>query len=184
MTHPSQPTDALPRTGPPAHTQEMPAVPPPPATPAGDQHDAAAFVPGLAAPPAAPSSRRWSYGPRLRAIALGVTLVLLALVFLTWGLAVGREPLWSAATLWSVFAFACTAWILLAFVPDAPGRSRLRPRFGWRAALGGLAGLAVFWLLVALPQAATNRGFLLTAAFAAAIAAVWTSPNRPVAGRD
>ena len=45
-------------------------------------------------------------------------------------------------------------------------------------AAGGLVGLVVFWLLVVLPVADTDRGFLLTAALAALGAALWIAPSR------
>jgi hypothetical protein len=66
----------------------------------------------------------------------------------------------------------------LAFVPDAPGRTRVPARTGWQVAAGGFVGLAVFWLLVALPDVATDRGFVLTAALAALAGALWTAPSR------
>jgi hypothetical protein len=40
-------------------------------------------------------------------------------------------------------------------------------------AAGGLTGLAAFWVLVVLPRADSDRGFLLTAALAALGAALW-----------
>jgi hypothetical protein len=42
----------------------------------------------------------------------------------------------------------------------------------------GLAGLTAAWVLVALPLAASDRGFWLTAAVAAAGAALWLAPGR------
>jgi hypothetical protein len=47
-----------------------------------------------------------------------------------------------------------------------------------RLALGGLAGLAVFWVLIALPRVDSDRGFLLTAALGALAVAVWLAPSR------
>jgi hypothetical protein len=193
VTHPSHRADSPIGTTPGPPTQEIPAVLPPPSssgpvlppgTPPDQPADPAAFVPGFAGPqPAAypppaepPSGRRWS--PRRRAAALGVGLVLLSLLLLAWGLSVGRDPLWETATLWSVFGFACALAVLLVFVPDAPRAGRSQPGPARRIALGALAGLGVFWLVAALPQAASNRGFLLTAAFAAAVAAVWTNRDR------
>jgi hypothetical protein len=52
------------------------------------------------------------------------------------------------------------------------------PATAERPALGGLAGLAVFWLLIALPRVDSDRGFLLTAALGALGVAVWLSPTR------
>jgi hypothetical protein len=41
-----------------------------------------------------------------------------------------------------------------------------------------VAGIAVAWVLVALPLAASDRGFWLTAALAASGAALWSTPGR------
>ena len=142
------------------------------------------FVPGFTgvgatAPPPA-SRRRFSYGPRARAAVAGISLVALSVLLLQLGLGLGfgTESFWSVVPLWSLFASLAAVLGLLAFVPDAPGRSRLRPQSGWKVAAGGLAGLAVFWLLVVLPVADTDRGFLLAAALAALAAALWIAPSR------
>jgi hypothetical protein len=140
------------------------------------------FMPGFAGTgtPTPPSRRRFSYGPRARAALAGVVLVLLAVLLLQLGLGLrlGAESLWSVIALWSAFASLAALLGLLAFVPDAPGRSRLRPGSGWKVAVGGLAGLTVFWLLVVLPVAGTDRGFLLTAALVTLGGAVWIAPSR------
>lgn len=148
-------------------------------------------LPGGATPPAAgtgmaqpsvapPSRRRVSFGPRARAALTGVILVALSLLLAVLGLSYGfgGESLWSRTPLWSLLAIVAVVLGLLAFVPDAPGRSRLRPHSGWKIAAGGLVGFVVFWLVVVLRMAATDRGFVLTAALAALAAAVWIAPSR------
>jgi hypothetical protein len=55
---------------------------------------------------------------------------------------------------------------------------RFPARAAWRAGAAGAAALAAFWVLVALPLAASDRGFWLTAALAAAAASLWFAPGR------
>jgi hypothetical protein len=114
---------------------------------------------------------------RDRATLAGVGLAVLALVLLELGLALdfGTRSLWSAVPLWSAFATVAALLTLLAFA--APARAA-RSGVVWRVAAGGLVGLAVFWLLVVLPDADTNRGFVLTAALACLGAGVWIGPGR------
>ena len=161
------------------------------------------YVPGLpgAAPspasaPAAPPSWQGSTGAdtpaeggggasrpaagRDRGALVGVGLVLLSLVLLQFGLSLrfGTESFWSALPLWSLFATVCVVLGLAASAALLPGGRRLDRRTGGRIAAGGLTGLAVFWLLVVLPRADTDRGFLHTAALAALGGAVWLATNR------
>jgi hypothetical protein len=115
-----------------------------------------------------------SPAPRARAQLIGLALAVLGLVLLEVGLALGfgGASLWSATPLWSAFATIAALVALLAFVPttrSADGGAAAPTRI----ALGGLAGLAVFWLLVVLPDAASNRGFVLTAALACLGAGFW-----------
>jgi hypothetical protein len=105
-------------------------------------------------------------------------LVALSLLLLELGLALDLDggSLWSRVPLWSAFA------TLAVLVGALPLVSRLRLPGGTataeEVALGGLAGLGVFWVLVALPDADTDRGFLLTAALAALGVALWLAPGR------
>lgn len=124
----------------------------------------------------APSARR----PRDPRALLGLGLVTLALVLLEVGLLVefGARSYWSAVTLWSAFATACALLTLLAFAAFYPAGNRLRPEPAWRVAAGGLVGVAAFWLLVVLPEVASDRGFVLTAALAALGGALWIGPRR------
>jgi hypothetical protein len=104
----------------------------------------------------------------------------LALVLLQLGLFLdfGTDSLWSAVTLWSAFATLAVVAALLAFVLSAAPAARFREEAAWRIAAGGLLGLAVFWLLVVLPGADSDRGFLLTGALACLGAALWVGTGR------
>jgi hypothetical protein len=176
---------------PPAPYAPVAAQPQPTTAEDGAQSGSPAdFVPGFAeagtptpTPPPSPSpspSPSRSYGPRERAALAGVVLVVLCVLLLQLGLGLrlGTESLWSVIPLWSAFATVAALLGLLAFVPDALDRSKLRPRAGWKVAAGGLVGLTVFWLLVVLPVAGTDRGFLLTAALVSLGGAVWIAPSR------
>lgn len=118
--------------------------------------------------------------PRDRGALVGVGLVLLSLVLLQFGLLLGfgAESFWSALPLWSSFATVCVVLGLAASTALLPAGRRLDPRTGWRIAAGGLTGLAVFWVLVVLPAADTDRGFLHTAALGALAGAVWLATGR------
>ena len=166
------------------------ATPPPADTsrhPLGAPHTPEAARPARS--PRTPRRPRTPRAPRSprpaeeRAVRVGTGLTALSLLLLQVGLAVGfgEVSLWSAVTLWSVFA---TLAALLGALPYA-GRfvpaARLRPDAAWKVAAGGLTGVAVFWVLVVLPRVDSDRGFVLTAALAALGAALWVAPGR---GRD
>ncbi|MCZ2858757.1 hypothetical protein [Blastococcus sp. VKM Ac-2987] len=161
------------------------------------------FVPGppgagSPAPPAQPATSSWPEileagesadeaaatkqprAPRDRTALAGAGLVALALVLLQLGLALafGTGSFWSAIPLWSAFATGCVLLGLAGFAGLVPTGRRLGERTGRRIAAGGLAGLAVFWVLVVLPNADTDRGFLHTAALAALGGAVWLATGR------
>jgi hypothetical protein len=125
------------------------------------------------APAKAPRVR----APQSRAALLGIGLAVLALVLLELGLGLGfgGRSLWSLVPLWSAFATVAALLALTGFVPVA---ATAGSGLSWRIAAGGLAGLAVFWLLVVLPHADTNRGFVLTAALGALGAGLWMGPAR------
>ena len=125
----------------------------------------------------APAKPPRARAPQDRATLLAVGLAVLGLVLLELGLGLdfdGRS-LWSLVPLWSAFA---TVAALLALAGVAPAVSRAGSGVVWRIAAGGLVGLAVFWLLVVLPHADTNRGFVLTAALGALGAGIWIGPGR------
>jgi hypothetical protein len=117
------------------------------------------------------SKRRRAGGGLHRTALAGLVLAAVAVVLLELGLTLdfGGESYWSAVTLWSAFA---TVAGLLALAAVSPAGGRLGSRGAGRVAVGGLVGLAVFWLLVVLPDVATDRGFLLTAALGCLGAAV------------
>jgi hypothetical protein len=146
--------------GPPAGAPATPAEPPP--APATTRQ----FLVDLSDEPAARRSRA---GVRAASLLLGVA----AAAVLQLGLLVhgGTASLWSRTPLWSAFA---TAAVVAGLAGVAARLAGSRP-WGRPVALGGLGGLAVFWLLVALPSADSDRGFLLTAAVACLAAAVWSS---------
>ena len=125
----------------------------------------------------APAKPPRARGPQDRATLLGLGLAVLALVLLELGLGLGfgGRSLWSLVLLWSAFA---TVAALLALAGIAPATSRAGSGLSWRIAAAGLVGLAVFWLLVVLPHADTNRGFVLTAALGALGAGLWMGPGR------
>ncbi|MGY1839331.1 MULTISPECIES: hypothetical protein [unclassified Modestobacter] len=115
-----------------------------------------------------------------RTVLVALGLGVLGLVLLELGLALdfGTESVWEVTPTWSAFA---TVAALLALVPGLRrlAGDRLGARTAWRVGAGGAVGLAAFWVLVALPLVASDRGFLLTAALAAAAGAVWLAPGRP-----
>jgi hypothetical protein len=203
-THPPvQPVDAPVPTGPVDFVPGLPGLgtppPPPPAppaaapaptpAPAASTHDSGAS-PATATRtwpetlesgsadgrPGKPRTRR----PWDRAALLGLGLVALSVLLLEVGLTldVGGESYWSVIPLWSAFATVCTLLALVAFGASYLAGGRVRSGSAWRMAAAGLLGLGVFWLLVVLPVADTDRGFVLTAALAALGAALWVGPHR------
>jgi hypothetical protein len=108
--------------------------------------------------------------------ALGLGVAGLAMLEAGLVLGFGSESLWDVVPTWSAFA---TVAALVALVP-AVARLAGRPsaRTAWRIGAVGAAGVAAFWVLIGLPLVASDRGFWLTAATAAAGAAVWLSPGR------
>ncbi|WP_448626173.1 hypothetical protein [Geodermatophilus sp. URMC 64] len=144
----------------------------PPRTPADVQPTGP--VDGLPRPPRpAPGGLR--VRPR-RGTATVRVLVLTSAVLLEIGLLMGagREArLWTAAPLWAAFA---TVAVLLGALAAARSR-QLRNDRAWKTAAAGLTGLAVFWVVVVLPEVTANRGFLLTAALACLGVALWIAPG-------
>jgi hypothetical protein len=118
-----------------------------------------------------------------RSVLAGLGLGLVGLLLLELGLALdfGNDSLWSVVPTWSAFATVAAVVALLPlvarWVPRAPGAGTT-----WRIGLAGLAALAAFWVLVALPLVASDRGFLLTAGLGLAAAALWLAPGRAAAG--
>jgi hypothetical protein len=116
--------------------------------------------------------------PRARAGAAGAGLALAAVVLLEVGMTAhgGGSALWPRIPLWCAFATVCAVLALAAL----PGVRRVLPRGARASAVAavGLAGVAVFWLLVVLPVGNTDRGFVLTAALACLAAGVWLTAGR------
>ena len=114
-----------------------------------------------------------------RSVLAGLGLGLLALVSLQIGLVLDDDlrSLWAEVPTWSAFA---TLAVLVAPVPLVAGLAgrRLPPRTAWQVGAAGVAALAVFWVLIALPLVLSDRGFWLTAALGAAGAALWLAPGR------
>ena len=194
--------------GPPASgAQPVPAVQPPvqpPAQPTGPV-DWMPGLPGLGTPsppptPAAPptpvptwpeslegddaprerAKPRAARLPQDRSTLVGVGLAALAMLLLQLGLVLdlGSQSLWDVVPLWSAFATAAVLVGLLALLYASSPGGRSRAGQAWRVGAAGLVGLAVFWLLVALPRADGDRGFLLTAALGSLGAALWVGAKR------
>jgi hypothetical protein len=90
----------------------------------------------------------------------------------------GTESLWDVVPLWSGFATAAVLVGLLALAYASSPAGRSRAGQAWRVCAAGVVGLAVFWLLVALPQVDSDRGFLLSAALGSLGAAAWLGAKR------
>ncbi len=143
--------------------------------------------PGPTPPPApAPTAQvpakpaRAPRTPRDRAVLVTTGLGVLGLALLELGLALrlGGQVIWSDLPLWSAFATLAALVAVVGLAASLVPGGRLRPAVAEKLALGGLGGLAVFWVLIALPRVDSDRGFLLTAALGALGAAVWLSPVR------
>ncbi|MGY1696883.1 hypothetical protein ACI780_18445 [Geodermatophilus sp. SYSU D00814] len=150
-----------------------PPPPPPPAAPAE-----APAAPAAEAPPR--RTARAPRTPRDRAVLITTGLGVVGLVLLELGLALrlGGQVLWSDLPLWSAFATLAALSGVVGLAASLLSGGRLRPAVAERLAVGGLAGLAVFWVLIALPRVDSDRGFLLTAALGALAVAVWLAPAR------
>jgi hypothetical protein len=179
------PTPAPPAYGSGA-TDVVPGFPDRPAAPAsGSSAATPSPSPGPTTAPDAPSAthRRSPFGAaphagRSRAVLLALGLAVAALVLLEIGLVLdyGNQSLWEVVPTWSAFATLAALVVLVA--PLAALSGRLSGRTAWRVGAVGVGALAVSWVLVALPLAASDRGFWLTAALGAAGAALWLTPGR------
>jgi hypothetical protein len=128
----------------------------------------------------APGRPRKERAPRDRAAVAGMALAALSVVLLVLGLTLqfGAGSMWSTVPLWSSFATVAALVALVGMAAGALAAGRFPAGVPWRLAAGGLVGVAVFWLLVVLPDADSDRGFVLTAALAALGAALWVGPGR------
>jgi peptidoglycan/LPS O-acetylase OafA/YrhL len=156
--------------------------PPPPAAATGAHAPGPAWPETLDAdePTRERAGARVARLPQDRGALAGIGLAVLALVLLQLGLALdfGTESLWDVVPLWSAFATLAALVGLLAVVLASSKTSRARARQAWPVGAAALVGLAVFWLLVVLPGADSDRGFLLTAALACLGAALWIGAKR------
>ncbi len=118
--------------------------------------------------------------PQDRGVLVPIGLAALALVLLQLGLSLefGSDSSWESVPLWSAFATAATVAGLVCLVVAALKRGRPSAEQAWRAGAAALVGLSVFWLLVVLPVADGDRGFLLTAALGSLGAALWMAAER------
>ena len=125
------------------------------------------------------TGRRVARLPQDRGVLAAVGLAVLALVLLELGLVLDfrLESLWDAVPLWSAFATLAVLVGLVAVLVSSRG-GHARPGQAWAVGAAGLVGLAVFWLLVVLPGADSDRGFLLTAALGCLGAALWIGAKR------
>lgn len=171
---PAPPPPAAAHLAPPAAPASEPGPDAPPTVPAPSWPESLEADEPAAAPP------KKARTPRDLATIAGPALAALALVVLEVGLLLAFDSVsyWSAVTLWSAFATAAAVVALLAFLAFYPAGNRLRSSAVWRLAAGGLVGLSVFWVLVVLPDVASDRGFVLTAALACLGGAVWIGPRR------
>jgi hypothetical protein len=172
-------------------TQEIPVVPaavantqhlpPPPVTPEVEVPDGTRttgpvdFVPQ---PPRSGGPGVTGSGRRLPVRLLAPAAAVLGLAVLELGLLLrfGSRSLWSQIPLWSSFATLVAAVALGTLAgPAVTGRGSARDG---KVGLAALACLAVFWLLVVLPLADTDRGFVLTAGVALLGAGAWLGRSR------
>ena len=118
--------------------------------------------------------------PQDRGVLAAIGLAVLSLVLLQLGLWLdfGLESLWDAVPLWSAFATLAVLVGLAALLVSSSKTGRARADQAWKIGAAGLVGLAVFWLLIVLPGADSDRGFLLTAALGALGAALWIGAKR------
>jgi hypothetical protein len=112
-----------------------------------------------------------------RATLVALGLAVLAVVLLEVGLLLRFSSVsyWSAVPLWSAFA---TLVAVVALVAVAAGSIPARSSTARPVAIGAVVALAVFWVLVVVPNVASDRGFVLTAALACLAAAVWAGTRR------
>ena len=184
--HPAPPVEAPQPTGPVGFVPGLPGLgtPPPPPPPAHSVPPAPVPTwPETLENEGAEKGRAGTRGVRLpqdRSALVAVGLAALSLVLLQLGLALdfGTQSLWDVVPLWSAFATAAVLVGLVALLVASSPRGRARAGQAWRVGAAALGGLAVFWLLVVLPGADSDRGFLLTAALGALGAGLWVGAKR------
>jgi hypothetical protein len=142
-------------------------------------------LPGVGTPASPPPAPRRDRAPRpsaarreSRSRLAGLGLVAAAVALLEAGLVLrfGAESLWHTVPTWSTFATVTAALGAVPFL--LRGAGGLTGRGVWQVGAAGTVGVAVFWVLVVLPDVATNRGFVLTVALGLLAGAVWLAPGR------
>jgi hypothetical protein len=121
----------------------------------------------------------------------GLVLGVVAVAAIVIGLFIGESDgagapsvnLWdrTGAPLWSIVAIVAAAASL---VPTLNTVLNLSARLAWTIGAVGAAYLVFWWVLFILPSISLNVAFLVTLGVAAAVAAVWTSPDNPYRGRS
>lgn len=117
-------------------------------------------------------------GDRGALIPIGLAALAVVLLQLGVSLELGSDSWWESVPMWSAFATAATLVGLLCLVVAASKRGRPSADQAWRTGAAALVGLSVFWLLVVLPVADGDRGFLLTAALGCLGAGLWIAAER------
>jgi hypothetical protein len=179
---PTGPVDfvpGLPAAGAPPPPSVPPVPPSAPATAPAPQPTGTPGWPDSLDADERPSARQKVRVPVGRATLVGLGLAVLAVVLLEIGLLLTFSSVsyWSAVPLWSAFATLVT---VVALVAVAAGSVPARSGTARPVAIGAVVALAVFWVLVVVPNVASDRGFVLTAALACLAAAVWAGTRRTV----
>ncbi len=82
---------------------------------------------------------------------------------------------WDAYTAWAIFAMVCA---LLQLAPVVGRRIGLADESSWSLDAVGTAGLVAYWVIIVLPGASSNTGFVQTLAVGFAVIGLWLSPGR------
>lgn len=82
---------------------------------------------------------------------------------------------WHSYLAWALFAVVCA---LLQLAPVLGRHVGMTDESSWSLAAVGTAGLAAYWVIIVLPGASSNTGFVQTLAVGLAIVALWLSPGR------
>jgi hypothetical protein len=86
----------------------------------------------------------------------------------------------TSAPLWSIVAIVAAAASLL---PSLSTALNVPVRLAWTIAAVAAGYLVFWWVLFVLPSISLNVAFLVSLGVAAAVAAVWTSPDNPYRDR-
>lgn len=89
----------------------------------------------------------------------------------------GGHNAWHVVKAWGGVALVAAA---LTFAPSL----RLPAYRAWQLAVGGAAGLALYWVLFVLPDIAKNTSLITTLGVAAGIVVAWIAPGRPAPGES